>query len=107
MEGAEGAVVEVLQAQYSTQAVDAQGTNSDELQQPEGCIDGSSDTVYPQCGGRSCCAVAFTGAVLVQPQLVDVPVVPVIGMVVHSLEARRLGGLAGAGGGLYLPSGRE
>ena len=74
-------------------AVDAPGTNSDELQQPEDFIDGASDTVYPQCGGRSCCAVASTGAVLVQLQLlvVDVPVVLVIGLVVHSLEARRRG----------------
>ena len=32
--------------------------------------------------------------------VVGVPVVPVIGMVVHSLEARMRGGLAGAGGGL-------
>ena len=38
--GAEGAAVEVLQAQFSTQAVDAPGTNSDEFQQPEFCIDG-------------------------------------------------------------------
>ena len=99
--GAEGAAVEVLQAQFGTPAVDAPGTNSDELQQPEGCIDGASDAVYPQCGGRSCCAVASTGAVLVQLQLPDSGRCPCCtGMVVHSLEARRRGGLAGAGGSL-------
>ena len=63
--------VEVLQAQFSTQAVDAPGNNSDKFQQPEGRIDGASDTVYPQSGGRSCCAVASSGALLVQVQLLD------------------------------------
>ena len=30
-----------------------------------------SDSVHPQSGGRSCCAVVSTGAVLVQLQLLD------------------------------------
>ena len=38
--------------------------------------------------------------------VVDVPDVLVIDTVVHSLEARRRGCLAGAGGGLRLLSGR-
>ena len=69
--GAEGAAVEVLEVLSSTQAVDAPGTNSDKFLQLEGRINGASDSVHPQSGGRSCCAVDSTGAVLVQVQLLD------------------------------------
>ena len=88
-EGAEGAAV--------------RSRDSDELQQPEGCIGGDSDTVYPQCGGRSSCAGASTGAVLVQPQLLDSGRCPCCTGHRHGcplLGGTQAWGLAGAGGGL-------
>ena len=62
--GGGGAAVEVLQVQFSTQAVDTPGTNSDKFLQLEGRIDGVLASLHPQSGGRSCCAVDSTGAVL-------------------------------------------
>ena len=96
--------------QYNNQAVDAPGTNSDKFLQPEGRVEvpptqfilGVADVPVvqsiPQVQSWSRCSFLT---------VVDVLVVLVIDMVVHSLEARRRGGLAGAGGGLLLPSGRE
>ena len=55
----------------SVQAADAPVIFSDKFQQPKGLIDGASDSVSPQSGGRSCCAVDSTGAVPVQVQLLD------------------------------------
>ena len=89
--------------QFYTQAVDAPGANSDKFQQPEGRVEvpptqfilGVADVPVvqsiPQVQSLSRCS-SLT--------VVDVPAVPVIDTVVLSLEARRRGGLAGAGGGL-------
>ena len=86
--------------QFYTQAVDAPGINSDKFQQPEGRVEvpptqfilGVADVPVvqsiPQVQSWSRCS-SLT--------VVDVPVVPVIDTVVLSLEARRRGGLAGAG----------
>ena len=99
--GAEGAAVEVLQVKFYTQAADAPRANSDKLQQPEGRVEvpptlftlGAADVPvvqsFPQVQSWPRCSFLT---------VVDVPVVLVIDMVVHSLEARRCGGLAGAGG---------
>ena len=97
---AEGAAVEALQVKFYTQAVDAPGTNSDKFQQPEGRVEvpptqfilGVADVPVvqsiPQVQSWSRCSFLT---------VVDVLVVLVIDMVVHSLEARKRGGLAGAG----------
>ena len=101
--GAEGAAVEALQVKFYTQAVDAPRANSDKFQQPEGRVE-----VPPT---QFILGVADVPVVQSIPQVqswprcsfltvVDVFVVLVSDMVVHSLEARRRGGLAGAGGGL-------
>ena len=100
--GAEGAAVEALQVKFNTQAVDAPGTNSDSSSCPR---------VVLRCPTQFILGVADVPVVQSIPQVqswsrcsfltvVDVPVVLVIDLVVHSLEARRRGGLAGAGGGL-------
>ena len=96
--GAEGAAVEALQVKFYTQAVDAPGANSDKFQQPEGRVE-----VPPT---QFILGVADVPVVQSIPQVqswprcsfltvVDVLVVLVIDTVVHSLEARRSGGLAG------------
>ena len=107
--GGRGVAVEVLQVKFYTQAVDAPGANSDKLQQPEGRVEcpptqfilGVADVPVvqsiPQVQSWPRCSFLT---------VVDVPIVLVIDVVVHSMEARRRGGLAGAGGGVQLPSGR-
>ena len=100
-DGLEGAAVEALLVKFYTQAIDAPGANSDKFQQPEGRVEvpptqfilGVADVPVvqsiPQVQRWSRCSCST---------VVDVLVVLVIDMVVHSLEERRRGGLAGAGG---------
>ena len=103
MPGRGEAAVEVLQVKFCTLVVDAPGTNSDKSQQPEGRVEvppfqfilRAADVPVVQSFPQVQCWPRCSSLTVV-----DVPVVLVIDMVVHFLEARRRRGLAVAGGGL-------